>query len=220
MYGHPDRATSGKYPTVGEFGPINSASSATSALSAFAGTQRSAVGRRQQLLAIDDRHHAVVAYAPRRVDPVADDVVRDRAARASGLRRLSGCSWAEIATVQRGRYRAGCARLPARQSERADVDRRRVGVLPVVDQHRLGLQPQRPVFLLPGMYVMPVLHSHHCLWVERMPVSSDASTGANVRDVPYLISGRGAGLNVAHQIDLARRSPGSCDPRHIRAICA
>src|SRR5437763_10950417 len=34
------------------------------------------------------------------------------------------------------------------------------------------------VLLLPGAKVRPVLHSHHCLWVERRLRIDDANTGA------------------------------------------
>jgi len=101
---------------------------------------RPTVGRGKQLLAIDDRHHPVIAYTPRRVNAVADDVVR--AGAASQLIRRSRMLERGDRAVQRVGCRTGCARLPAGQTKGADVGRSR-RVLQVVNQHRLRLEPER-----------------------------------------------------------------------------
>src|SRR5204862_6878684 len=98
----------------------------------------SAKRRRQQLLAVKDLHHAVIADAPCGVDVVADHVIGRRAARQ--LAGSTGMLVRGDGTVKRGGSRSGCTWLPARQSEGADVMRvRRLATID--DRHRLVLTP-------------------------------------------------------------------------------
>ncbi len=167
---------------------------------------RPAVRRREQLLAVDDRHDAVVADTPGRVDAVADDIVAGGdpriGPRGQCLRRLRMLVRGDRA-MERWRHRARRARLGARQAERADVDGRGIRILPVVYEQRLRLSPQRGSIL--------AARCEHEAGVAFPPLlvrgaDADQRGGhdrrAHIGHVPDLIAGRSAALDIALQVHL------------------
>src|SRR3972149_215100 len=115
--------------------------------------------------------------------------------------------------VEDGRCRSGSIRLPTRQPEGADVQRRRrVGrIAPVIDEHRLAYAPSvggRHVSAARQISDTALALPPELVRVADGPQRTHQRGSGDVRYIPDFVTGDGdaAALDVAHHVDVAGRA--------------